>query len=149
MNEKNGLTLIIVFLALTTFGFIVYFIIRKIINIFSLDSLIKQEVLVINSKDCKTKKEFEDKFRTCQPASVNFKFSKYVVYRYEILGREGDRCKVKSYFVKNINPNLVNKEMISLLDPKLDFNKAVKQDLYRNATGPLAKIMKGEKRDWE
>ncbi|MBD3299910.1 MAG: hypothetical protein GF347_01010 [Candidatus Moranbacteria bacterium] len=152
LKSSNPSILLIAILAL--FGLTVIislvFIIKKILTILDPAKLIKLRVIKHFPSDCETMEEFNQKFKNCQAgAKITVAISKHLVYHYEILGKEGDRCKLKSFFVQNINPNLVKKEMYSLLDPKLELEQAVKKGLKTNSWGPLHDIMTGKKRDYE
>ncbi len=76
-----------------------------------------------------------DKFKECSPA----KFTAAGIYHYEIIGPIDNLCKVKSKFLKNINPNWVGKEMICQYDNTKDFGTAVQN--MNKCEGPLYDLM--------
>lgn len=91
--------------------------------------------------DCKESTAcFEPKFKACEPAKVSASLGQTVTYSYEIIGPEGGLCRVKSKFLKNPNPDFLNKEMVCSYDNKKDFSIAA-QDLSK-CSGPLYELLK-------
>lgn len=89
--------------------------------------------------DCGGMDCFEEKFRQCEPATVNLELMQNVAYKYEIIGPEEGSCEVKSQFIKNPNPEWIGKKMTCLYDNTQPFDKAV-QDRSR-CQGPLHTLM--------
>jgi len=85
---------------------------------------------ISDSTESKIEKCFNDKFITCQPASVTSSvdlspLSGLTTYYYEIIGSKNNLCEVKSKFIKNPNSAWVNKEMICQYDNSKSFELAV------------------------
>ncbi len=112
-------------------------------------SLISKQKIV----DCKTDQGcFEENFRECKPAkfypSLDLGILGGVVtYYYEIIEPVDRFCSIKTKFLKNPNPEWVNKEMICKYDNQKDFQTSV-QETFNNikdmCEGPLKDIMLGE-----
>lgn len=89
--------------------------------------------------DCGRMDCFKAKFAKCEPATVTFTVLDNLVYRYEILGKKGDLCAVKSKFLANPNPKWMDKEMICEYNSSEEFDTAVKN--MKKCKGELYDLM--------
>lgn len=79
----------------------------------------------------------QEQFLDCDRAEGEYSlFFGTVRVRYEILAREGEWCRVRSWFTQNPEEEFLNKEMVCLWDPTVGIKEAI-QDLSR-CEGELA-----------
>lgn len=71
---------------------------------------------------------FDEEFSSCAPkgAFITAYVSDTLSYRYEIVGKDGDKCNMKSFYPSNPNPEWENKEMVCEYDNSKSFDEAVK-----------------------
>jgi len=87
----------------------------------------------------------EPKFQDCAPAKMNLSIDMsllgagIVTYAYEIVGPDVTGCRVKTKFLKNPNPELIEKEMVCTLDNSRRFEDASMETMTEKhkCSGPL------------
>lgn len=79
--------------------------------------------------NCGGKTCFDEEFLSCAPKGsfLLSYFSPTLSYRYEIIGEDGDKCSMKSFYPSNPNPEWENKEMTCKYDNSKSFDEAVKE----------------------
>lgn len=87
---------------------------------------------------------FKEQFTWCTPSGVTqtYPLRPEVSYYYEILQKEGEYCKVKSYFLTHEDPEWVGPEMICLYNNHIEFQQAT-TDTTR-CEGELYNMMRGQ-----
>jgi len=90
---------------------------------------------------CEDEACFEERFMRCEPASIEQTLVEGLSYYYEIIGPEGDGCRVKSRFTANPNPAYVGPEMTCVYDNTAPFADAI-TDTSR-CEGELYDLMTG------
>jgi len=93
----------------------------------------------------------EERFKECKPAKMIISMDMGLLggemsYSYEIIGPMDNSCQIKSGFLKNINPDWNNKEMVCQYDNEKPFfdldNLFSEMDLQNmKCKGPLYELM--------
>lgn len=149
MNNSKGfasiiaLVMLVVVVAGGAYVFKTYRETREISTTERFESGYKDEDLELNisgdavsTVNCGDENCFQEKFASCQPASVNLDVG-FVAFNYKIIGPKSGGCEVTMKYPKNPNPEWVNKEMTCVFDNKLPFTKASEKGLQAVFDGSL------------
>lgn len=97
--------------------------------------------------DCGSEDCFQQKFATCQPATLKADVD-FASVDYKIIGPATGGCKMTFKYTTNPNPEWVNKEMTCTFDSKINFQKSM-ENVFNGVidgsvvcTGPLYNILK-------
>lgn len=91
----------------------------------------------------------KEKFKECKPAKFAWTIDlgplggETTIY-YEVIGPIGNLCEMKWKYLKNPNPDWIDKEMICQYDNSKDFETAfgtAMEDMSRYCSGPLYDLM--------
>ena len=89
--------------------------------------------------DCGDLDCFQKKFQKCEPATMTSTAMENLIHKYEIIGPVGNKCQVKSIFLRNPNPDWENKDMICLYESNLAFETSVQDP--SDCEGELAEML--------
>jgi len=84
---------------------------------------------------------FMKAYKECSAAAISYTLSDVLTYRYEVVGRQNGRCRMRMHSVANPNAAWVGKSMICWVDNAFAFDRAV-TDLSR-CRGSLKDLMSG------
>lgn len=85
---------------------------------------IKIKADIAQTVDCGSENCFQQKFTTCEPATLKSDAG-FASVDYKIIGPAAGGCAMTFMYTKNPNPAWMNKEMTCTFDNTIDFQKSV------------------------
>ena len=111
-----------------------------------IDGVVSIKADATAATDCGPDPEcFERRFALCEPAIVRIDVGGFVGVEYEILEQVEERCRVRSMFTQNPNPDWVGEEAVCLVDNTRSLEEAFPAAIQESpsvCTGPLYERLK-------